>query len=103
MCAPTRTTNRQVVSGVVTTTPGMSFPKVTGLATDGASAMTGCRQGAATRLKEENPAMIHTHCGAHRENLAVAAACEAVVLAVEVDSLLVEVRVEDFEYYYICT
>jgi hypothetical protein len=41
-----------------------------GFASDGASVMTGCRQGVATRLKKKYPWLLCSHCPAHRLSLA---------------------------------
>ena len=41
-----------------------------GLATDGASVMTGCKKGVTTKFKEVNPFMVANHCTAHRLALA---------------------------------
>ena len=44
--------------------------KLFGMATDGASVMTGTRSGITTRMKRINPFMLSTHCIAHRLALA---------------------------------
>ena len=41
-----------------------------GLATDGAAVMVGKREGVASKLKRENPAMINIHCVSHKLALA---------------------------------
>lgn len=81
----------QVVSDTIEETPGLSPVKIMGLATDGASAMLGVHKGAAAFLRKDNPAMINTHCIAHRGSLAVSTACSEVDLAGEVDTVLHEV------------
>lgn len=44
-------------------------PALIGFGSDGASVMTGKRQGVATRFKEKYPHLISIHCMAHRFNL----------------------------------
>ena len=39
---------------------------VTGLGTDGAATMLGCREGVAVQLKRHNPRLVSTWCVAHR-------------------------------------
>ena len=52
--------------------------KMAGIATDGAAAMTGCRSGLTTRLKQLNPYLVATHCIAHRLALASSQAAHTV-------------------------
>jgi hypothetical protein len=49
----------------------ISFSKLIGFSSDGASVMTGRRNGVATKLKELNSCMIDTHCAAHKLQLAI--------------------------------
>ena len=49
---------------------GLSLKNLNGLATDGASVMTGKNNGLATKLKELNPVMISIHCICHKLALA---------------------------------
>lgn len=69
---------------------GVSAAKTMGLATDGASAVIGAKQGAAAYLKEKNPSMLSMHCVAYKGNLAVASSCASVPLATETDTLLTD-------------
>ncbi|MCO5597856.1 hypothetical protein L7F22_051941 [Adiantum nelumboides] len=50
---------------------GICDKKIVGVATDGASAMTGSEIGFVTLLKKDLPSLIAVHCIAHREALAV--------------------------------
>lgn len=43
--------------------------KVIGIGSDGASVMTGCKSGVATRFRLKCPHLISIHCMAHRFNL----------------------------------
>lgn len=43
---------------------------------DGASAMTGCRTGVATKLIQKEPRALYTHCYGHALNLAIQGHCE---------------------------
>ena len=52
--------------------------KVYGFGSDGASLMTGCKNGVATQVKGKNPLMVTICCMAHRLNLASAQAAESV-------------------------
>ena len=52
--------------------------KLFGVATDGASVMTGVRSGVTTRMKERNPFIVATHCIAHRLALASGKAADTV-------------------------
>ena len=49
---------------------GSSLTNLKGLATDGASVMTGKKNGVATKLKELNPVLISVHCICHKLALA---------------------------------
>ncbi|CAM4667024.1 unnamed protein product [Lepidochelys kempii] len=49
---------------------GLSWEKLVGVCTDGASAMLGSRSGFVTLVKEKNPAVTTTHCVIHIQALA---------------------------------
>lgn len=83
---------QQVIADTLEGTRGTSVAKITGMATDGASAFTGKQNGAIAHLKVLNPVLTNVHCVAHRENLAVAASCASVPIAAETDTILTEVR-----------
>ena len=59
-------------------TRNLPMEKLFGMATDGASVMTGVRSGVTTRMKERNPFMLTTHCIAHRLALASGKAADTV-------------------------
>ena len=52
--------------------------KLFGIATDGASVMTGTHSGVTTRMKKKNPFVLSTHCIAHRLALASRQAADSV-------------------------
>ena len=56
----------------------LPMEKLFGMATDGASVMTGTRSGVTTRMKRRNPFMLSTHCVAHRLALASGQAADNV-------------------------
>ena len=56
----------------------ISLSEFFGFESDGASVMTGCRNGVAVRLRNQNPEMISIHCGAHRLALASSQAAYAI-------------------------
>ena len=56
----------------------ISLEKLCGIATDGASAMVGCRTGVTTQLKQKNPYLLSVHCIAHRLALASGQAADSV-------------------------
>jgi hypothetical protein len=62
--------------------------EVVGLATDGASVMTGVKKGVATQMKEKNPAMITIHCMAHRLQLLSEKAANCVTYLVKYIAVL---------------
>ena len=68
----------------------LDMKEVVGLATDGASVMTGVKTGVATRLKEINPAMITIHCMAHRLQLLSEKAANCVPYVVKYIAVLNE-------------
>ena len=57
---------------------GLDMTKLTGIGTDGAATMTGCRTGVVTRLKQITPSAISVQCAAHRLNLASSQAADKV-------------------------
>ena len=59
-------------------TRNLPMEKLFGMATDGASVITGVRRGVTTRMKERNPFMLTTHCIAHRLALASGKAADTV-------------------------
>ena len=59
-------------------TRNLPMEKLFGMATDGASVMTGVRSGVTTRMKERNPFTLTTHCIAHRLALASGKAADTV-------------------------
>lgn len=50
-------------------TRGVEACKILGLGSDGASVMTGKKEGVAGLLRRANPHIINVHCVAHRFNL----------------------------------
>ena len=54
---------------------GLDIQNVRGQGYDGASNMSGEVTGVARRITDINPLAIYVHCGSHRLNLCVAAAC----------------------------
>ncbi|CAI7883128.1 unnamed protein product [Closterium sp. NIES-53] len=49
---------------------GIDLRRITGISTDGANVMMGCKSGLVTRLRLHIPHLVTTHCIAHREALA---------------------------------
>ena len=62
----------------VFTPRNISLDKLCGIATDGASAMVGCRTGVTTQFKKKNPYLLSIHCIAHRLALASRQAADSV-------------------------
>ena len=48
---------------------GINVKRVSGIGTDGASVMTGCRIGVGVRMKSRNDKIVHAWCAAHRLTL----------------------------------
>ncbi|KAJ8300973.1 hypothetical protein KUTeg_022492 [Tegillarca granosa] len=57
---------------------GLKLTNLTGIATDGASVMVGCRGGVVTRLREVTKCLLATHCIAHRLALGTRSAADQV-------------------------
>ena len=57
---------------------GVSVDKVIGFGSDGASIMTGKKNGVATRFKKVAPHMIAVHCMAHWLNLCSSKSADSV-------------------------
>ena len=57
---------------------GLDIARWVAFGSDGASVMTGCNNGVATKLKEINPYMVTTHCASHRFALVCANSAEHV-------------------------
>lgn len=55
-----------------------NYSSLIGLGTDGASVMTGCRNGVGVKLKILNNKMVQVHCVAHRLNLAASQASKEI-------------------------
>ena len=53
---------------------GIKMSSLVGIGTDGASVMTGCRNGVVKQLREKCPSLIGVHCAAHRCALAASQA-----------------------------
>ena len=45
---------------------GINVKRASGIGTDGASVMTGCRTGVGVRMKSRNDKIVHVWCAAHR-------------------------------------
>ncbi|XP_061192620.1 uncharacterized protein C17orf113-like [Saccostrea echinata] len=57
---------------------GLDVSKLVGVGTDGASVMTGRKNGVIVRLKEYSPALVGIHCAAHRCALAASQASKCI-------------------------
>ena len=53
---------------------GIKMSNLVGIGTDGASVMTGCRNGVVKQLRDKCPSLIGVHCAAHRCALAASQA-----------------------------
>ncbi|CAI5509993.1 unnamed protein product [Closterium sp. Naga37s-1] len=69
-------------------TIGLDLQRISGIATDGASVMTGEKTGVVVRLRAHVEHMVATHCIAHREALAAKDAAEAVPELEMVDNVV---------------
>jgi len=71
---------------------GLDLDKFVGFGSDGASVMTGIRNGVAARLKDKvNPFILSIHCVAHRTNLAsldAASSASCKTLSILLDNLI---------------
>ena len=56
----------------------IEIQKIYGFGSDGASLMTGCKNGVATHMKNKNPVLITIHCLANRLNLASSQAADKI-------------------------
>ncbi|CAI7881471.1 unnamed protein product [Closterium sp. NIES-54] len=57
---------------------GIELAKISGMSTDGASVMTGSKNGLVARLRLRIPHRVSSHCIAHREALAAKDAADAI-------------------------
>ncbi|XP_060589612.1 zinc finger protein 862-like [Ruditapes philippinarum] len=57
---------------------GLDISKMVGIGTDGASVMTGRKNGVVVKLKEHSPSLVGAHCAAHRTALATSQAAKYV-------------------------
>jgi hypothetical protein len=57
---------------------GLDISKMVGIGTDGASVMTGKRNGVVVKLKEHSPSLVGAHCAALRTALATSQAAKYV-------------------------
>ncbi|XP_053377704.1 zinc finger protein 862-like [Mercenaria mercenaria] len=57
---------------------GLDISKMVGIGTDGASVMTGKKNGVVVKLKEHSSALVGAHCAAHRTALATSQAAKYV-------------------------
>ena len=74
---------------------GVGTDKVMGLGTDGASVMTGTKNGLSGRMMRLNPHIINIHCIAHRLALVTSQAAESIPALKDIQQLLT-----DLFYYY---
>ena len=68
----------------------LEVSKLTGLATDGASVMTGKRNGVASKLREESKLLLSVHCFCHRLALACNDANDDVAYIKTVEKILIQ-------------
>lgn len=68
----------------------LEVSKLTGLATDGASVMTGKRNGVASKLREESKLLLSVHCICHRLALACNDANDDVAYIKTVEKILIQ-------------
>ncbi|XP_070579085.1 zinc finger protein 862-like [Ptychodera flava] len=93
----TRATSEQLhleVKGILSK-KGLSLSNLISLGTDGASTMTGSRQGLTTRFKKDNPFILSQHCAAHKLALASGQAADCVSYLVKYQA-----TVNDLYKYY---
>ena len=66
-----------------------------GIGTDGAATMAGCHNGVVARLERITPSAIGVHCAAHRLNLALSQAGNAVPYIKKINSIIHQI----FDFY----
>lgn len=74
---------------------GISFKKLRGFGSDGASVMVGRHRGVASKVKDKSPHCISIHCMAHRFNLATSQASKNIA-----DLKDLEKNLSDLYYYF---
>ncbi|KAK6168081.1 hypothetical protein SNE40_021979 [Patella caerulea] len=67
---------------------GLNINKMSGIATDGAAVMVGSKSGIVTRLKSLNPAILSTHCIAHRLALGSCGAADQIPYLIKYQEIL---------------
>ncbi|KAK6179566.1 hypothetical protein SNE40_011894 [Patella caerulea] len=72
----------------VVDTLGLNINKMSGIATDGAAVMVGSKSGIVTRLKSLNPAILSTHCIAHRLALGSCGAADQIPYLIKYQEIL---------------
>ncbi|XP_070573021.1 zinc finger protein 862-like [Ptychodera flava] len=75
---------------------GLLLSNLISLGTDGASVMTGKRQGLTTRFKKDNPFILSQHCAAHKLALASGQAADCVPYLVKYQALVNDL----YKYYH---
>jgi hypothetical protein len=89
--AGTISVNAQVITRRVTEYiegASLEIMKMRGVGTDGASVMTGSKNGVVKKLKDKVPTLIGVHCTAHRLNLASSQAAKNVTDVKQFDDVL---------------
>lgn len=74
----------------------IKFQNISGLGTDGARNMTGCKKGVATLFKSQSKQIIGIHCSAHRLALASGQAANSVLYLVKFQDILNRI----FKYFH---
>ena len=69
---------------------GLSVDKLLGLRSDGASVMTGKRNGVVAKLKELNKSLVSVHCICHKSSLACCDTNDEIVYIKEVERWLIQ-------------
>ena len=75
---------------------GIPVDSLIALGTDGASVMTGVKNGLVTKYKQQNPFLLTQHCAAHQLALASAQAANSFPYMVKYQSPLNEI----YKYYH---
>ena len=70
---------------------GLSVDQLLGLCSDGASVMTGKRNGVAAKLKELNKSLVSVHCICHKLSLACCDTNDEIVYIKEVERWLIQI------------